>query len=78
MSRDSEINGPHDDGGRGIIRGRFIHVADFSAEAPELRTRSKFTIFSKLGFYVSYRVSYNMACPAKKQSYVRRDDPIID
>ena len=56
----------------------FIHVADFSAEGLELRTRSKFTIFSKLGFYVSYRVSYSMACLAKKQSYVRRDDPIID
>ena len=56
----------------------FIHVADFSAEASELRTRSKFTILLKLGFYVSYRVSYSMACLAKKQSYVRRDDPIID
>ena len=55
----------------------FIHVADFSAEAPALRIRSKFTIFSKLGFYVSYRISYSMACPAKKQSYVRRDDPTV-
>ena len=58
----------------------FIHVADFSTEALELRTRSKFTIFSKLGFYVSYRVSYSMAsmaCLAKKQSYARHDDPTV-